>query len=63
MAVRLFNEEFMSEEQKQEATQQNPILTLELSVNEVNQVIAGLENFTKPLIQKIVDQAKSQLNQ
>lgn len=61
MVVKLFNnEEYMQEEQQ---PQQQPILTLQLSVNEINQVIAGLENFTKPLVQKIVDQAKQQLNQ
>ena len=50
----------------QEATQQEqvqpPVLTLQLTVPEVNQVIAGLENLIKPLIQKIVEQAQQQLN-
>lgn len=41
----------------------SPQVTLTLTVPEVNQVIAGLENFTKPLIQKIVDQAQQQLGQ
>lgn len=53
----------MSEQTQEQIQQPTPVVTLELSVPEVNQVIAGLENFTKPLIQKIVDQAKAQLGQ
>ena len=49
-------------EQQQAEQQPQPILTLQLSVPEVNQVIAGLENLTKPLVQKIVQQAQAQLN-
>ena len=49
-------------EQQQAEQQSAPILTLQLSVPEVNQVIAGLENLTKPLVQKIVQQAQAQLN-
>ena len=52
----------MSEQETQQPTQENPVLSLQLHVSEVNQIIAGLENFTKPLIQKIVDQAQQQLN-
>lgn len=50
----------MAEENKE--TQTLPEVNLTLSVPEVNQVIAGLENLTKPLIQKIVEQAQAQLN-
>lgn len=53
----------MSEENQQPQEQvPPPNVTLTLSVPEVNQIIAGLETFTKPLIQKIVEQAQQQLN-
>lgn len=51
--------------QEQQAPQEQvppPMLNLTLSVPEVNQILAGLENYTKPLIQKIVEQAQQQLN-
>lgn len=50
-------------ETQEQVQQPIPQVTLTLSVPEVNQVIAGLENLTKPLVQKIVEQAQQQLNQ
>lgn len=53
----------MENTEQPQVQQPVPNVTLTLSVPEVNQVIASLENFTKPLIQKIVEQAQQQLNQ
>ena len=52
----------MENQEQPQVQQPIPEVTLVLSVPEVNQVIAGLENLTKPLIQKIVEQAQQQLN-
>ena len=42
--------------------QNNLVVNLELTVQEINQVLAGLETFTKPLMAKIVTQANTQIN-
>lgn len=53
----------MTENQNTQQVPQDPEVSINLKLSEVNNVLAGLEQLGRPLIEKIIAQAQAQLQQ